>query len=195
MPDADSTLRLIAQWKHIIVADLTSTWYQIPLPCDSMKYCRVTTPFRGVQVYAWSAMGMLGSETALEELMNRVLGELLKEGIIAKIPDDLYCTCIPKRTPMELGESFTGPAQVWSSPFCIQNDHQPSVHNDTRLGLELWHSQCQPSSHRRSSLVPWTRHRYPNKVIHQSIQGALLRYPRMLFTSCNTQRHCCRPWI
>ena len=36
-------------------------------------------------------MGMAGSKTALEELMSRVLGDLLKEGIVAKIADDLYC--------------------------------------------------------------------------------------------------------
>ena len=91
MPDVDSTLRLIAQWKHIIATDLTSAFYQIPLSRDSMKYCGVATPFRGVRVYARSAMGMPGSETALEELMSRVLGDLLKKGIVAKIADDLYC--------------------------------------------------------------------------------------------------------
>ena len=91
MPDVDSTLRLIAQWKHIIATDLTSAFYQIPLSCGSMKYFGVATPFRGVRVYARSAMGMPGSETALEELMSRVLGDLLKEGIVAKIADDLYC--------------------------------------------------------------------------------------------------------
>ena len=69
MPDVDSTLRLIAQWKHIVATDLTSAFYQIPLSRDSMKYCGVATPFRGVRVYARSAMGMPGSETALEELM------------------------------------------------------------------------------------------------------------------------------
>ena len=56
-----------------------------------MKYCGVATPFRGVRVYARSAMGTPGSETALVELMSRVLGDLLKEGMVAKIADDLYC--------------------------------------------------------------------------------------------------------
>ena len=55
-----------------------------------MKYCGVATPFRGVRVYALSAMGMPGSETALEELMCRVLGHLIHEGVVAKIADDLY---------------------------------------------------------------------------------------------------------
>ena len=91
LPDVDSTLRCIAQWRHIIVSDLTRAFYQIPLVRESMKYCGVATPFRGVRVYARSAMGIPGSETALEELMCRVLGDLLQAGIVAKIVGDLYC--------------------------------------------------------------------------------------------------------
>ena len=78
-------LRHIAQWKHIIASDLTSAFYQIPLLHDFMKYCGVATPFRGVHVYARLAMGIPGSETALEELMCLVLGHLLEEGVVAKL--------------------------------------------------------------------------------------------------------------
>lgn len=91
MPDVDSTLRTIAKWKYIIVTDLTSAFYQIPLAKSSMKYCGVATPFRGVRTYTRCAMGMPGSETALEELMCRVLGDCLQDGIAAKLADDLYC--------------------------------------------------------------------------------------------------------
>ena len=91
MPDVDSTLRLIAQWQYIITTDLSKAFYQIPLSRDSLKYCGVATPFRGVRVYVRSAMGMPGSEVALEELMCRVFGDLLHEGAIAKIADDFYC--------------------------------------------------------------------------------------------------------
>ena len=35
-------------------------------------------------------MGMPGSETALEEMMSRVLGHLVQEGRICKLADDLY---------------------------------------------------------------------------------------------------------
>ncbi len=91
LPDVDSTLRTIAKWKYIIVSDLTSAFYQIPLAKKSMKYCGVATPFRGVRVYTRSAMGMPGSETALEELMCRILGDCLKDGVAAKLADDLYC--------------------------------------------------------------------------------------------------------
>ena len=91
MPDVDSTLRTIAGWTYVIVTDLTSAFYQIPLSQDSMKYCGVATPFKGIRVYQRAAMGMPGSETALEELMCRVVGPLLQEGTVAKLVDDLYC--------------------------------------------------------------------------------------------------------
>ena len=103
LPDVDSTLRLVAQWKHIITTDLTSAFYQIPLARESMKYCGVATPFKGVRVYARSAMGMPGSETALEEVMCRVLGHLLQDGVLAKIADDLYCG---GNTPQELLQNW-----------------------------------------------------------------------------------------
>ena len=91
MPDVDSTLLNIARWKFIVVSDLSKAFYQIPLSRSSMKYCGVVTPFKGVRVYTRCAMGIPGSETALEELMCRVLGDLLQEGCVAKIADDLYC--------------------------------------------------------------------------------------------------------
>ena len=104
MPDVDSTLRSIACWKYIVVSDLTSAFYQIPLANDSRKYCGVGTPFCGVRVYTRCAMGMPGSEMALEELMCRVLGDLLQEGVVAKLADDLYCG---GKSPQELLDTWS----------------------------------------------------------------------------------------
>ena len=103
MPDVDSTLRKLASWKYLILTDLKSAFYQIPLQKESMKYCGVVTPYRGVRVYARCAMGMPGSETALEELMCRVLGDLLQEGVVLKIADDLY---VGGDTPLELADNW-----------------------------------------------------------------------------------------
>ena len=78
MPDVDSTLRRIARWKYLITSDLTDAFYQILLSKSSMKYCRVATPYRGVRIYTrWE---MPGSETALEKLMFRVLGNCIQYG-------------------------------------------------------------------------------------------------------------------
>ena len=91
MPNVNSTLRSIARWKHIVKTDLTVAFYQIPLSKESMKYCGIVTPFKGIRCYTRCAMGMPGSETALEELMCRVLGDLVEGGHVVKIADDLYC--------------------------------------------------------------------------------------------------------
>ena len=91
MPDVNSTLRYLAQWKFIITTDLTSAFYQIPLDQNSMKFCGTATPFKGIRVYQRSAMGMPGSETALEELLSRVLGDLITNHVVIKMADDLFC--------------------------------------------------------------------------------------------------------
>ena len=90
MPNVDATLRQIACWKYIIATDLLKAYYQIPLSKDSIKFCGISTPFKGIRVYKRCAMGMPGSETALEELMSRVLGDLIQDGSVAKVADDLY---------------------------------------------------------------------------------------------------------
>ena len=68
---------------------------EIFLPNSTVSFLQkiygVATPFKGIRVYTRCAMGMPGSETALEELMSRVLGNLTQEGIVVKIADDLYC--------------------------------------------------------------------------------------------------------
>ena len=112
MPNVDSTLRSIARWKYIIKTDLTSAFYQIPLAKESMKYCGVVSPFKGVRCYTRCAMGMPGSETALEELMCRVLGDFVESGDVAKIADDLYCGA---ETVEEL-------LSIWESVLCRLND-------------------------------------------------------------------------
>lgn len=90
MPDVDSILRQIAQWKHIIATDLTSAFYQTPLSQASMKYCGVATPFLGVRVYALPAMGMPGSDISLEE-RSPMLGRGLLDLHLHKVHPGLCC--------------------------------------------------------------------------------------------------------
>ena len=103
MPNVDSVLREIGKWKFMVITDLLKSFYQIPLANSSMKYCGVATPFKGIRVYTRSAMGMPGSETCLEELMSRVLGDLIQEGCVAKIADDLY---VGGNSPIEVLDNW-----------------------------------------------------------------------------------------
>ena len=91
MPDVNTTLRTVTPWRYLIKTNLTQAFYQIPLSQSSLKYCDVATPFRRIRVYTRSGMGMPGSETALEEMMCPVLGDLIKEDCVSKLADDLYC--------------------------------------------------------------------------------------------------------
>ena len=189
MPDVDSTLCHIAQWKHIIATELTSAFYQIPLSRDSMKYCRVATPFRGVRV---SAMGMPGSETVLEELMCHVLGHLLEEGVVAKIMDDLYCG---GNSPQELLQNWTKVLQALHKCDLNLSALKTVINpqSTTLLGW-VWNSgTLRASPHRIATLAscpePDTE---LNEDIHWSVQGVLPRPPR-LFSSPRTTRRL-RSW-
>lgn len=91
MANVEETLRSIGQWKYVIKSDLSASYYQIPVAKNSMKYVGICTPFKGVRVYTRCAMGLPGSEAALENLLNRLLGHLTAQGNLTKIADDLYC--------------------------------------------------------------------------------------------------------
>ena len=89
-PCTDNVIQHFGRWKYIIKTDLKKAYYQIPLHPSSRKYCAVNTPYKGVRVYCRAAMGMPGSESALDELMSRILGDLVQAGLVQRIADDLY---------------------------------------------------------------------------------------------------------
>ena len=154
LPDVDSTLRRIAQWSHIIVTDLTSAFYQIPLAKESMKYCGVATPFKGVRVYVRSVMGMPGSETALEEVMCRVLGPLLQDGSVAKIADDLYCG---GNTPRELLHNWKRVVQALHKCNLRLSTHKTIISPKTTAILGwIWNAgSLSASPHRLNTLATY----------------------------------------
>eukprot|EP00111_Clytia_hemisphaerica_P011974 TCONS_00035180-protein len=55
-----------------------------------MKYLGTVTPFKGLRVYTRSAMGMPGSSEHLQELMCRIFGDLIQQGIVIILADDVH---------------------------------------------------------------------------------------------------------
>ena len=98
MSKTEESVRQIGMWRYLIHSDFKTAYWQLNLSKSSMKYCGISTPFKGVRVYGRGAMGMPGTETALEELLARILGDLIAEGSVTKVADDLYCG---GRTPEE----------------------------------------------------------------------------------------------
>ena len=128
MPNTNQVLREIGNWEFILKTDLSSAYWQMPLDKSSMKYCGIVTPFRGIRVYARGAMGMPGTETALEELMCRILGELIYKGNVTKIADDLYVG----------GESVEKVIEIWEKVLCALSDNG--------LKLSAPKTECCPAS-------------------------------------------------
>ena len=152
MPNVNATLQSIGQWKFIIQSDLTQAFYQIPLAKESIKYCGISTPFRGTRVYTRSAMGMPGSETALEELMSRVLGELIQKGIVAKVADDLYCG---GNTVNELLSNWRDVLTALDTNRLTLSAHKTIIapKSTTILGWKWSEGTLRASSHRVSTLT------------------------------------------
>lgn len=90
MPNVDDVLRSIGQWKYVVKSDLRQAYYQILLDIASRKYVGIVTPFRGTLVYLRAVMGLPGSEASLECLLSRILGDLMMDGSVVKLADDLY---------------------------------------------------------------------------------------------------------
>ena len=86
MHHVDSTLRQIAQWRHIMTTDLTSAFYQIPLARETVKYCGVATPFRGVRVYARSAMGSVAQKLPWRNSCVEYLETLFTKELLPRSP-------------------------------------------------------------------------------------------------------------
>lgn len=90
MPDCDSTMRRVSSWKYIIPTDFIKAYYGLRLTRSSMKYAGVVSPMKGVFVYTRGCMGLPGTEVALEELTSLLFGEMVMQGKVAKLADDLY---------------------------------------------------------------------------------------------------------
>ena len=116
-----------------------------------MKYCGIETPFKEVKVYLRSAMGMPGSETALEELMCRVLRNLLQEGIVVKIADDLY---FGGDTPHELLENWKKVFQALYQCNLHLSASKTEVNPTSTILAWIWRSgTLQASPHRIATLA------------------------------------------
>ena len=103
LPNVESTLRTIGGFKYIATTDMSTAYFQIEMKKSSQKYCGVHTPYRGLLVYNVGVMGLPGVEVALEELTCLVLGDMVKDGKLAKLADDII---VGGDTPEELHANF-----------------------------------------------------------------------------------------
>ena len=182
MPDVDSTLRHITQWKYTCTSDLPNTFYQIRLAHASIKYCGVVTPLKRTRVYAPCTMSMPGSESALEELMYRVLEELQPEDIVTKLADDLYCG---GSSPEELVRNWTRVLQALRRcGLCLSLSKTIIAPRKTTILGWIWESgTIRASPHRIASLSTCLRPRAVKEMrsFVGGVQGPPSRLTQMFF--------------
>lgn len=82
-------LTFLAKHRYHIHADLFNSYFQIPVRKKDWQWLGVRTPFKGIRVLTRSGQGLLNSESELDELIARVLGQELADGICYAERDDI----------------------------------------------------------------------------------------------------------
>ena len=82
-------LAFLARHKYHIFADLHNSYFQIPIAKRDWQWMGVRTPFKGVRVLTRAGQGLLNSEHDLDELISRILGNELAQGICYAERDDI----------------------------------------------------------------------------------------------------------
>ena len=86
---AADVLTALERWKYIIKTDLKSSYFQMKMTPCSQKWLGTISPYKGMYVYNRGPMGLKNMAEYLGEIVSRVLGDCLAEGILAKLSDDL----------------------------------------------------------------------------------------------------------
>ena len=89
MSTTSDVLRSVSRWKYIIKTDLKNAYYQIKIDKESMQWLGTNSPYKGMFVYATAAMGLRNMAEYLEEVVSRVFGDMISEGVVDKVADDL----------------------------------------------------------------------------------------------------------
>ena len=61
LPTIEEAFRKLSFWKYLVIADLKSWHWQIPISKDSMRFFGTTTPYGGLRLYAVQPMGYLNA--------------------------------------------------------------------------------------------------------------------------------------
>ena len=89
IPDQNEIFKFVANNPFVIYADLYESFFQNHLNKRDWGHMAINSPFKGLRVYTRSTQGLLNQDEELNQLLSKVLGEVLMEGFCMKIADDL----------------------------------------------------------------------------------------------------------
>ena len=90
LPTIEEAFRKLAKWQFIIMADLKSWHWQIPISKDSMRFFGTATPYGGLRIYAVQPMGYLNSTENADLVIQSVLNPAIQKGKCVRIADNLF---------------------------------------------------------------------------------------------------------
>ena len=82
-------LKFLGKWKFFIFADMFDSYFQIPMKKRLWGYMGIMTPFRGIKIIKRAGQGLLNSNYELEQLLFKVLGDVISDGICMAARDDV----------------------------------------------------------------------------------------------------------
>ena len=90
LPTVEEAFRSLAKWPYLVMADLKSWHWQIPLNKESMRFFGTATPYGGLRLYAMQPMGYLNATENADLVIQAVLDPAIKQGRCARIADNLF---------------------------------------------------------------------------------------------------------
>ena len=82
-------LKFLSRWRYHIFADMHNSYFKIPIKKDLWGYMAITTPYRGIKVLTRTGQGLLNSDVHLDQIMSKVLGDEISQGIAEVARDDI----------------------------------------------------------------------------------------------------------
>ena len=89
LPTIEESFRKLGKWKFIVLMDLRSWHWQIPLDKKSMRFMGTSTPFAGDRVYAVQPQGYLNATENADRVIQAVLEPVMRQGKCLRVADNL----------------------------------------------------------------------------------------------------------
>ena len=148
---ANTIFKFLASWECHIFADLSNSYFQLPVKKKLWSYLGVQTPHKGVRVMTRTGQGLLGSDVELGELLSRVLGEDIASGHCVAIRDDIIIGGKDKNEAISNYESVLG--RLHASNLKLSPRKVRIFPADTEVyGYRVINGCILPSSHTVTSL-------------------------------------------
>ena len=80
----------LGRWNYLIVMDLSSGFFQNHMDKKDFEWLGISSPFGGMRFLKRSGQGLIGMSEQLDELLCKVIGNEMKEGIVDRIADDIF---------------------------------------------------------------------------------------------------------